>query len=178
MNIKTINLQLRRFNKSDAHKCYYNFGQDEESGRYLPMFPMKSVEEMQKYIDGYIGAEGENSFTWLIEKRSSGEPVGFVSVEIPYRELNIGEISYLLGRKYQGKGYAYEAVSAILKYMFNTQDLYMIEAKYNANNIASGKLLKKLGFFQECELRDRRLDCIDRIKCNLVICSLKKDEFI
>lgn len=110
--------------------------------------------------------------------RSTGEPMGFVSIEIPYIELNIGEISYVVGEKYQGKGYAYEAVSPVLKYMFITKDVYMIEAKYNTNNIASGKLLKKLGFIQECELRDRRLDCIERIRCNLAICSIKKEEFI
>ena len=149
MNITTTNLQLREFNESDAPKCYDNFGQDEESGRYLPMFPMKCVEEMERFINGYRGAEGENAFTWLIEKRNTGEPMGYVSVEIPYKELNIGEISYLLGRKYQGKGYAYEAVHAVLKDMFQMQDLYMMEAKYNVNNVASRNLLKKDEFIEE-----------------------------
>lgn len=36
----------------------------------------------------------------------------------------------------------------------------MLEAKYNEDNIASAKLLKKLGFVQDGKVRNRRVDLI------------------
>ena len=52
----------------------------------------------------------------------------------------------------------------------------MIEAKYNVNNIASGNLLKKLGFQVDGELRDRRIDLVSGKRNNLVVCSITKEE--
>ena len=52
----------------------------------------------------------------------------------------------------------------------------MLEAKYNASNIASGKLLKKLGFRVDGELRNRRIDFVSGERRNLVICSVTKED--
>lgn len=53
----------------------------------------------------------------------------------------------------------------------------MIEAKVNDKNIASRNLLHKLGFLEEAELRNRRMDLITGERCNLVIYSITKDEY-
>lgn len=60
--------------------------------------------------------------------------------------------------------------------MFQKESLHLIEAKYNANNIASEKLLERLHFTKECVLRDRRMDLLTGEKCDMVICSLKDSE--
>lgn len=52
----------------------------------------------------------------------------------------------------------------------------MLEAKYNISNTASGKLLKKLGFQFDGELRNRRIDIASGERKNLVICSITKEE--
>lgn len=113
----------------------------------------------------------------FIEEKSTQEPMGYVTVDVPYRELGIGEVAYLLGERYQGKGYAQEAVRAVIDFMFQKMGIYLIEAKYNENNIASGKLLEKLHFEKEGVLRDRRIDCFTKERCNMVVCSLKRSEW-
>ena len=176
-NIETGRLLLRKFNKNDAEKCFVNFGQDRALGRYLPMYPVETVDKMEEIVCGFVNAYTFGAFIWLIEKKNTHEPIGYVTVDIPYPELGVGEIAYLLGKKYQGEGYALEAVQAVIDFMFQTSDLQLIEAKYNQNNIASAKLLERLHFIKECTLRDRRIDFFTKEKCNLIICSLKKDEF-
>ena len=52
----------------------------------------------------------------------------------------------------------------------------MLEAKYNISNMASGNLLKKLGFQIDGELRNRRIDVVSGERKNLVICSITKGE--
>lgn len=173
LSMETERLIIRNFKCSDAKKCFTNFGQDESLGLYLPMFPMKEISEMNRLVSAFE----ENPYIWLIEEKISYEPVGYISVDIPYDVLAIGEIGYVLGEKYQHKGYATEAVNAMISHLFLEQKLYIIEAKYNENNIASSRLLNKLGFKTDGMLRERRIDRITGQRCNLVVCSITKDEW-
>lgn len=58
------------------------------------------------------------------------------------------------------------------------QDLYLIEAKCNEGNMASGKLLERLGFQKECSLRDRRIDQQTKKRTNLCICSVIQEKYL
>lgn len=87
-------------------------------------------------------------------------------------------MAYLLGSKWWGKGYAAEAVTAILEYIFIQKDMHLIEAKYSESNLPSASLLKKLGFQYDGTLRDRRIDKYTGERNALVVCSLLKTEFL
>lgn len=165
---------IRNFRKDDSEKCYQNFGQDVSLGRYLTMFPMRDIHEMENLIADFF----ENSSAWVIEEKVSHEPIGYISLDIPYESLKIGEIGYVLGEKYQHRGYALEALKTMIPYFFKERKLYMIEAKYNENNRASARLLSKLGFKIDGSLRERRLDPETGKRCNLVICSLTQNDKI
>ena len=71
---------------------------------------------------------------------------------------------------------AFEALQCIIQEYLVKRDMYMLEAKYNISNIASGNLLKKLGFQFDGELRNRRIDIASGERKNLVICSITKEE--
>lgn len=170
----TNRLILRRFSTQDTKNCFENWGMDVISGKYFPFLPVVSVDDMEKIINLY----SENEYMWAIVEKSSGNVIGNASINIQYEYLRIGELAYLLGSKWWGKGYAHEAASAVLKYMFVKKGLHLIEAKYNENNINSAKLLNKLGFKYDGILRDRRIDKYTGERNALVICSIKKDELI
>lgn len=170
--METKRLIIRQFKASDVQSCFENFGQDSSLGRFLIMFPMKDVGEMEKWIDGIV----DNQNIWLIQEKSTMEPMGYVSIDIPYDVLKIGEIAYFLGEKFQRKGYASEALRCILEYLFNQRNLYLVEAKVNENNTASKYLLEKIGFKQDAILRGRRIDFESKERNALVIYSLLKRE--
>lgn len=172
--LETSRLIMRSFQMSDCPKCLENFGEDDELGKYIIMFPKKNISEMEAFVSGVI----DNPNIWLIEEKSSHEPVGYISVDIPYESLKIGEIGYVLGKKYQHRGYATEAVKKIVDYMFTERKLYMIEAKYNETNISSGKLLKNIGFRTDGILRDRRMDFETGKRDALVVCSITQNEYL
>lgn len=46
-NIETSRLILREFKENDVDKCFENFAQDKELGRYLPMYPVGKKSEMK-----------------------------------------------------------------------------------------------------------------------------------
>jgi RimJ/RimL family protein N-acetyltransferase len=69
------------------------------------------------------------------------------------------EIGWALHRTYHGKGYASEAASALLRYGFEELRLHRIIATCQPENIASWRVMEKIGlrregFFQKCIYRD------------------------
>jgi len=59
------------------------------------------------------------------------------------------QIGYKIDRKYIKKGYAYEAIKFSIELMQEKYNLHRIEAKIMPKNLASIKLIEKLGF--KCE---------------------------
>lgn len=171
-NMETKRLLLRHFCEGDAGSCYGGWGKDESLGHYILGYPMNQME-MSSFVKEQI--KNENSF--VIVEKESNICIGYVSVDIPYMQINIGEIGYVIGEKYQKKGYAFEAVDRILKEYFTERNIYMIEAKYNEDNIASAKLLKKLGFVPEGKLRNRRMDLLSGERRDMEICSMTCEEY-
>ena len=63
------------------------------------------------------------------------------------------ELGYWIGVPYWGHGYATEAAAAVLAYGFDTLDLHRIYASHVAGNVASSRVLQKIGMRYEGCLR-------------------------
>lgn len=168
---ETERLCIRHFDSADVDSCYKGWGRDEQLGKFIFGYPM-TKETMKSFV--MTMAENEN--VWVIAEKKSSQCIGYITVDIPYPQLAIGEIGYVIGDHFRRNGYAYEAVSELIRIYFEEKSLYMIEAKYNINNVSSGKLLKKLGFVTDGILRNRRIDLQTGERCNLVVCSLCRDD--
>lgn len=169
---ETERLCIRPFDLADVDSCYKGWGQDEQLGKFIVGYPM-AKETMESFVMAMAGNEN----AWVIAEKKSGQCIGYMTVDIPYPQLAIGEIGYVIGEHFQRKGYAYEAVSELLRIYFKEKSMYMMEAKYNVNNVSSEKLLKKLGFVTDGILRHRRIDLQTGQRCDLVVCSLCWDEY-
>lgn len=171
--METERLYIRNFSEEDAKSCYEAWGRDAVLGRYILGYPME-----QKYMESFVKTMSNNENAYVIVEKESNSCIGYVSVDIPYMKLNIGEIGYVIGEKYQKKGYGYEAVNKVLEEYFVKKNIYMLEAKYNVDNISSAKLLNKLGFVQDGKLRDRRIDLLSGKRRDMIICSMTHQEYI
>lgn len=63
------------------------------------------------------------------------------------------EIGYTISPEHQGKGYAKEAITAVIIYLFSILKKQRITASVDPNNHMSIKLLDKLGFTLESRLK-------------------------
>ena len=59
------------------------------------------------------------------------------------------EIGYTFGPEHQGQGFAFEAVKAILGYLFGQLEKHRVTASVDPENVRSIRLLEKLGFRRE-----------------------------
>ena len=67
------------------------------------------------------------------------------------------EIGWRLVRAAWGHGYATEAARGLLRWAFDMLDLNRVQAETDTRNVASARVLEKLGFVREGTLRE---DCI------------------
>lgn len=81
---------------------------------------------------------------YLAELKNGGIPIGICG--FAKRDfLEDPDVGYALLPRYWGKGYAFEAASAVMEYGKSVLGLTRIVAFTSEDNEASGKLLEKLG---------------------------------
>ncbi len=144
-SLETDRLILRRIKKQDAEGMYA-YAKDPEVSKYLTW----SAHESLIYTRGYIRflqkkyRSGE-FFDWGLEEKSTGSFIGTCGYSVFDPENRKVEIGYVLNPEYQGKGYATEAVTEIIRYAVNELDIHRIEARVIDGNSASENVIKKCG---------------------------------
>jgi [ribosomal protein S5]-alanine N-acetyltransferase len=74
-----------------------------------------------------------------------GTVMGFVQATVPADRTSI-EIAYVLGRPFWSHGFAYEALSAMIAGIEESLGFVEFLATVDCRNVASGRLLARLGF--------------------------------
>ena len=103
----------------------------------------KAYTEM---LNGALAHPNERAWyaMWMIELRD-GTHVG----ELCFKGVSPDgavEIGYGIDEKYQGRGYATEAVSAVTEWAVQQDGITCVEAEAEEDNIASLRVLEKSGF--------------------------------
>lgn len=89
---------------------------------------------------------------FVIEEKSSNRAVGSVGTSY-YEDMQKIGITYFIGARFRGQGYAAEAVSGFVKYFFEHYNMDTLIARVKDQNEASCKTLERAGF----ELYDTRM---------------------
>jgi ribosomal-protein-alanine N-acetyltransferase len=88
--------------------------------------------------------EGEKSkYRWAVVEKASGENIGQIAFCKVWNDCLTAEIEYCIGRRFWGRGYAGEALSALVRYAFENTDFVKLEAYHRAENTKSGRVLEK-----------------------------------
>ncbi|MGH7714760.1 MAG: GNAT family N-acetyltransferase [Vulcanimicrobiaceae bacterium] len=131
--------------------------------------PRISVEEFERQVRTRPTRFAPNvigRFEWLIREREIGADVGWVSVRINDRTRDHAELGYSLITNARGKGYAREALRALVDEIFEATELGELHACAVPENLASRRVLENLGFLETRLLhggalvRNRRVDII------------------
>lgn len=106
------------------------------------------------YISAMLSADETFAFAITVD----GKAVGSIGV---FRQENIhrqtAELGYYIAEEYWGKGIMTEAVRQICEYVFEKSDIIRIYAEPFAYNIASCRVLEKVGFQYEGTLRNNAI---------------------
>jgi RimJ/RimL family protein N-acetyltransferase len=148
--LTTDRLALRRFTPADVDWLSELFA-DREVTEYLGGTKTRAqVEEMLavrilKYYDRHPGLG-----IWLIVERATGTRLGFQVLNHIQGE-SIIQIGYGLHKHAWGRGIATEMAGAVLRYGFVDLALPRISGMANLGNIASHRVLTKIGLARNGE---------------------------
>lgn len=78
----------------------------------------------------------------------TGQLIGAIGLRISLKHLH-GEIGYWIGADSWGNGYATEAARAIVAFGFGELSLHRIQGRHFTRNVASGRVMQKLGMHLE-----------------------------
>jgi ribosomal-protein-alanine N-acetyltransferase len=146
--IETERLNIRQFTKNDFTDLY-DYLSRPEIYKYEPGQPI-SIEEAKKIcIDRSKGRD-----FLAVELKQNHKMIGHLFFkQIEPIEFMTWELGYIFNPEYQRKGYGSEATKGLIEYGFNNYSIHRIMARCNPNNIASWKLLEKVGFYREAHFR-------------------------
>ena len=112
--LETPSLILRPMVMKDAADIYA-YSSDPEVARYVLWEPHRSLRETRMYIR-YIRSLYQNGLpsSWAVVLRETGRVIGSIGFMWLSEENSSAEVGYSLSRQYWNRGYATEALSAVL----------------------------------------------------------------
>ncbi|MBD2488326.1 GNAT family N-acetyltransferase [Aulosira sp. FACHB-615] len=147
LQLETPRLLLREFQNSDK-VAFAAYRSDPEIAKYqtwdTPYSEAQAaafIESLQHLTPGILG----EWYQLAIELKSTGQMIGDCAFCILAEDGKQAEIGFTLARKYQGNGYATEAVTCLLNYLFIHLNLHRVRSNCDSQNIASIKLLERVG---------------------------------
>jgi len=147
-SIETERLLLRELLLNDDVGMF-ELDSNPEVHTYLGNNPVKSIEESREAIANIRQQYLENGIgRWAVILKETGEFIGWSGLKLE-KNVNNHETFYDLGyrfiQKHWGKGYAFETAKAFVDFGFNELHLPVINAWADFDNLASRKVLEKVG---------------------------------
>ena len=144
--LETERLILRRYREEDAEDCFAFLSNEQDA--YMDC--CRAFTAMDEEFYERVKLFGQRETQYMITLKDSGEVIGTVNVFADdARAVDAKEIGYSIAPAHQRKGYAFEALSALLALLQKELCLEMVTAGILPENVASEKLLAKLGFRKE-----------------------------
>ena len=144
--METKRLRLREFVPEDAEFILDLLNQP-SFHRFIGDKGVRTLVDARAYIsNGPIKSYQEHGFgLYLVELKSNQLPIGMCGL-LKRESLPHADVGFAFLPEFWGKGYAYEAASAVLAFAQKDLGLERILAITNPDNDASIQLLEKLGF--------------------------------
>ena len=155
--LRTPRLELRPFDDADANA----------------LFALHTNAAVMRYWDAPAWSDRSRAETFIatcrqiceagtgsrlaVERASDGAFIGWCSVTRWNPDFRSASMGYCFDDSTWGRGYATEAARAVLEWAFTTLNLNRVQAETDTRNVASARVLEKLGFVREGTLRE---DCI------------------
>ena len=138
VDISTERLNLRPLHASDA-QIVAKFAGEWDVARMTTRIPHPyELADAERWIKSV----NDKEFVWTI--RLNDELIGCVGLIAV--DDDAYEVGYWLGMPYWKRGFACEAVQALIGHLFTKEDINRLTASHFADNLSSGQLLEKCGF--------------------------------
>lgn len=149
LSLETERLVIRNFKVGDW-KEVYEYTSNPQVMYFMPEGVL-TEQETERYIHQHIS---EDAKKFAVVLKSDNQLIGHVEF-FRYFGEHTYEIGWVMNPAYQHLGYMTEAAKALLNYGFHVLKLHRIVATCQPENIASYKVMEKIGmrkegYFRKC----------------------------
>jgi [ribosomal protein S5]-alanine N-acetyltransferase len=157
--LETTRLILRELTEEDAPDML-TYLSNKQVVQHMGLLPFQTVQDARDEIGWYkeIWEEG-SGIRWGITLKDEGKVIGSCGFLNRHTKHFRAEVGFELSQEHWGKGIAREALAAVVAHGFTSYDLERVEALIVPENLASQKLVEKLGFIREGLLRHYEYTC-------------------
>ena len=147
---RTSRLILRRITLADAEAIFGAYAQDPDVTRYVIWQPHRHLGDTREFLQRCVDRwEAGSEFTWAI-CLPDGTLIGSFALRVDGHKANTG---YAVARRQWGKGYATEALQAVVDRALQQPQIYRVWATCDCENPASARVMEKVGMTREGILR-------------------------
>ncbi|WP_027002961.1 GNAT family N-acetyltransferase [Hugenholtzia roseola] len=150
LNIKTKRLQIRPLELEDLAD-FHLYRSNPEVTKYQG-FDVLTLDEAENFIidnaTKHFGKAGE-WVQYAIENLDTKKVIGDCAIKLNQEDTRIAEIGITISHLEQKKGFAKEAIRAILAFLFEDKQIHRVVEIVDTENIASISLLQSVGFRKE-----------------------------
>lgn len=155
MNLQTPRLVLREHQPRDL-EALLAYTRDPALYRYEGVLVPPEVET-RAYLYRALDAQAETPrhyYLFAITIHPHDRPVGRIKLKLNNMAVREWEIGWSLQHESWGQGYTSEAARAVLGFAFDELKAHRVIAFCNANNLASARVMQKIGMQQDGCLRE------------------------
>lgn len=151
MELTGARIVLREFSPTDRD-AVHAYASDPEVTRFMHWGP-NSEAETDEFLGNLLANAGEPAGLTLAVTVTA-DVLGAVSLNLVDEVHRRGSMGYVLARRCWGRGYATEAAGLVLRHAFDAWGLHRVEATCHPQNVASARVLEKIGLRYEGRMRD------------------------
>lgn len=174
-HIETERLLLRPLEVADTAD-FFDYARREETSRYLLWSPHSCPRYTRAYLQmiGRFYRKGQ-FWDWAVVEKSSGKMIGTCGFTRIEEKHHLGEVGYVLNPDYHQRGYATEAVQAVIAFGFEKLGLYRIEGRYMVENLPSRRVMERCGMTFEGVWRGAML--VKGRHRDIGVCAILKEDY-
>ena len=151
---RTDRLLLRPTRRADAPAIFDGYASREMPTRFMDWPQSYDITETIPHVERAErcwAMQESTAYPWSIEERATNAFVGMVELRLHPPKADFG---YILAERFWGRGYATEAVQVVVDWTMKQPEIWRLWATCSPENIASAKVLQKVGLRPEATLQN------------------------
>jgi [ribosomal protein S5]-alanine N-acetyltransferase len=151
MLLQTKRLILRQVSFADL-AAIHELLSLKETDQYNTLGIPKTINTTTQWVYEWTEEKtsaNRSSYTFTITANPTHDFIGLIAIQLGNPKYKKATVWFKLHPNHWNKGYASEALKKLLDFSFNQLQLHRIEAGCAVENIASKRVLEKVGMIQE-----------------------------
>ncbi|WP_415327298.1 GNAT family N-acetyltransferase [Chryseobacterium sp. MMS23-Vi53] len=149
MQLFTERLLLRDITIDDK-QAIFDYRSDAEANKFQSWIP-ETLEDVESFIqrNNKEFNQPESWYQILITDKETKAVIGDIGIHFFGNENLQVELGITLNKFFYGKGYASEALTGVIDYLFNDLNKHRVMASIDPDNVDSMKLMERIGLRKE-----------------------------